>query len=161
MIRAHLLTVARKSIVTAFFFAVVSFAVVGMTSVVSARIYTNLPEPEIALVNKIPHQPYLILVQKRRLNNRRQRNRFDNRRRKQSRGFTNRQSNSAVSSGRAASLGNVARRVRQRVPGQLLDARLLKDRRGNLTYKLKILGRNGVMRNVTADAYSGAILGIR
>jgi len=37
----------------------------------------------------------------------------------------------------------------------------VKDRRGNLTYRLKILGTNGVMRNVTADAYTGAILGVR
>ncbi len=82
-------------------------------------------------------------------------------RRKKSRGMNNSQSRSAVSSGRAAELGKVVRRVRRRVPGQLLDARLMKNRQGRLIYRLKILSKNGVLRNVIADAHTGAILGIR
>jgi len=103
-------------------------------------------------LNEKPSEEFLQLAQKRRIKKRR-RNIIP--------GLNNRQSNSAISSGRAASLGTVARSVRQRFPGQLLDARLVKDRRGNLTYRLKILGPNGVMRNVIADAYTGAIIGVR
>jgi len=91
----------------------------------------------------------------------RHKNRRRKGRNKKFRGLNNRQSRSAVSSGRAAELGKVVRRVRRQVPGQLLDARLMKNRQGRLTYRLKILSKNGVLRNVIADAYTGAILGIR
>ncbi len=111
--------------------------------------------------NRRPKNRYQNSRPNNRYETRRRNDRYQNRRERNSRSLNNRQSNSAVSSGRAASLGSVARSVRRRVPGQLLDARLIKDRRGKLTYRLKILGRNGVMRNVTADAYSGAILGVR
>lgn len=77
------------------------------------------------------------------------------------RGYNNQQSRKAVSAGKALSLSQVARNVRRRVPGQLLDAQLVNGRGGRLVYRLKILGKNGVMRNVTADAHSGGILSVR
>ncbi len=149
MITVNSHTLARNLIVAAVFVAAAAF---GMASTVSARVSQNLPSPQAVTLNEKPSEEFLQLAQKRRIKKRR---------RNIIRGLNNRQSNSAISSGRAASLGTVARSVRQRFPGQLLDARLVKDRRGNLTYRLKILGRNGVMRNVIADAYTGAIIGVR
>lgn len=142
-------TLARNLVVAAVFVAAVAF---GMASTASARVSQNVFSPQAVTLNEKPSEEFLQLAQKRRIKKRR-RNIIP--------GLNNRQSNSAISSGRAASLGTVARSVRQRFPGQLLDARLVKDRRGNLTYRLKILGRNGVMRNVIADAYTGAIIGVR
>ncbi len=152
MIRTNPYTLARKLTVAAFLIAVAAFGMMAMASTAFARVSPELKSPQAVSLNKKSPDAFIQLAQKRR---------FQNRRNKRSRGLNNRQSNSAVSSGKAASLGTVARSVRQRVPGQLLDARLVKDRRGNLTYRLKILGRNGVMRNVTADAYTGAIIGVR
>jgi len=149
MIRANSHTLARNLIVAAFFVAIAAFS---MTSTASARVSEKLSSPQNVTLNDKSPEAFLQLAQQRRIKKRR---------RNKIRGLNNRQSNSAVSSGRAASLGTVARSVRRRFPGQLLDARLVKDRRGNLTYRLKILGTNGVMRNVTADAYTGAILGVR
>jgi len=149
MIRANPHTLARNLIVAA---VLVIMAAFSMTSTASARVSQKLFTPPAVTLNEKSPDAFLQLAQKRRIKKRRQ---------NKNRGLNNRQSNSAVSSGRAASLGTVARSVRRRFPGQLLDARLVKDRRGNLTYRLKILGANGVMRNVTADAYTGAILGVR
>ena len=171
MIRACLITRARNIFVAGFFTAAATLGVAGVAPTASARSYFNPPSSVITVQNEDKHESLTVLAQRDRIRKRRDRRKFQQRRRQKNRsfqrrrqktrGFTNRQSNSAISAGRAASLGTVARSVRRRVPGQLLDARLMKDRRGNLTYKLKILSRNGVMRNVTADAYTGAILGIR
>ena len=149
MITVNPHTLARNLIVATFLVAVATF---GMTLTAFARVSQDLSSPPTVTLNKKSPEDLIQLTQKRRIKKRR---------RNITRGLNNRQSNSAISSGRAASLGTVARSVRRRFPGQLLDARLVKDRRGNLTYRLKILGPNGVMRNVTADAYTGAILGVR
>ncbi len=149
MIEANSHMPARNLIVA---FLLVAVAAFGMTSTAFARVSQYLSSPQSVTLNEKSPESFLQLAQKRRIKKRR---------RNIIRGLNNRQSNSAISSGRAASLGTVARSVRRRFPGQLLDARLVKDRRGNLTYRLKILGPNGVMRNVTADAYTGAILRVR
>ena len=149
MIRAHPHTLARNLSAAVLLVAITAFS---MTSTASARVSQKLFSPQTVTLNEKSPDAFVQLAQKRRIQKRRNKRR---------RGLNNRQSDSAVSSGRAASLGTVARSVRRRFPGQLLDARLMKDRRGKLTYRLKILGRNGVMRNVTADAYTGAILGVR
>ena len=149
MIEANSHTLARNLIVATLLAALAAFA---MTSTAFARVSQDLFSPKTVTLNEKSPDAFLQLTQKRRIQKRRG---IINR------GLNNRQSNSAISAGRAASLGTVARSVRRRFPGQLLDARLVKDRRGNLTYRLKILGPNGVMRNVTADAYTGAILGVR
>jgi len=171
MIRANAFPLARKLIVAATLVAAMAFAMTSVTSSAFARISPDQSLSEAVVLKDKSPEDVIQLAQKKRFKQRRyQKRRFEQRRRndgykkprrKKARGLNNRQSNSAVSSGRAASLGNVARSVRRRVPGQLLDARLMKDRRGKLTYRLRILGRNGVMRNVTADAYTGAILGVR
>jgi uncharacterized membrane protein YkoI len=161
MIRAYSFSLARGLIMAGFLTAVLAFGTITMVSTASARVSSDFPAAEIAFLGHNSRESFTVLAQKKRYQNRRRDKRYQNRRERNSRSLNNRQSNSAVSSGRAASLGSVARSVRRRVPGQLLDARLVKDRRGKLTYRLKILGRNGVMRNVTADAYSGAILGVR
>jgi len=161
MIRAYSFTLARFLFVAGFLSAVLALGSITQVSTASARVSPDFPVAEITFLDQKSRESLTVLAQKKRYKNRRRDNRYQNRRQKKTRSLNNRQSNSAVSSGRAASLGTVARSVRRRVPGQLLDARLLKDRRGNLTYRLKILDRNGVMRNVTADAYSGAILGVR
>jgi len=149
MITANPHTLARNLILAAVLVVIAAFSV---TSTAFARVSQNLSSPQAVTLDEKSPDAFLQLAQKRRI---------QKRRRNIIRGLNNRQSNSAISSGRAASLGTVARSVRRRFPGQLLDARLVKDRRGNLTYRLKILGANGVMRNVTADAYTGAILGVR
>ncbi len=166
MIRANAFPLARKLIVAAVLVAAMTFVMLGVKSTAFARVSPDQSISEAVVLKEKSPDAVIQLAQKkrskkRRFERRRRNDGYKKPRRKKSRGLNNRQSNSAVSSGRAASLGNVARSVRRRVPGQLLDARLMKDRRGNLTYRLRILGRNGVMRDVTADAYTGAILGVR
>ncbi len=154
MIRAFSFSVIRYLIAASFIVAAMAFGIMGMAPTAFARSYPNQITSEITAVKEEQRSEFITIAQRDRKKRR-------GKKRRKARGFTNQQSDNAVSSGRAASLGTVARRVRRRVPGQLLDARLMKNRRGNLIYRLKILSRNGVMRDVTADAYSGAILGVR
>jgi len=152
MIRVNLTKIARFSAQACLIATLAAFGLIGATSTAFARLPADMLASEAVVLKEKPRDTLTQVAQRKRLKKRRKQRR---------RGLNNRQSNSAVSSGKATSLGNVARSVRRRVPGQLLDARLVKDRSGRLTYRLKILGRNGVMRNVTADAYTGAILGVR
>ncbi len=63
----------------------------------------------------------------------------------------------AVSSGQARPLDAILPKVRQRYPGRLLDARLVRSG-GKYRYVIKILDKKGKVRNVTVDARSGRIL---
>lgn len=66
----------------------------------------------------------------------------------------------AVREGRVMSLGQVLRRVQQRVPGRMLDASLA-ERGGRPVYLIKMMTRDGNVAIVSADAATGNILSIR
>ena len=57
-------------------------------------------------------------------------------------------------------LGKVLRRIEQRYPGRALDAELI-ERAEPPVYRIKWLGEDGKVREVTADARSGRILKVR
>jgi uncharacterized membrane protein YkoI len=57
-------------------------------------------------------------------------------------------------------LGAVLKRIEQRFPGRALDARL-NEREDPPVYRVKWLGDDGKVREVTADARSGRILDVR
>ena len=63
----------------------------------------------------------------------------------------------AVSSGQARPLDAILPKVRQRYPGRLLDAKLVRSG-GKYRYVIKILDKKGKVRRVTVDARSGRIL---
>ena len=76
---------------------------------------------------------------------------------------------SSASSGRGAvvaqaegvqPLGRVLRQIEQRYPGRALDARL-NEQTEPPTYRIKWLGDDGKVREVTVDARSGRILELR
>ncbi len=66
----------------------------------------------------------------------------------------------AVRAGQARPLAAILPQVRDRFPGRMLDARLVQ-RGGGSFYVLKILGTNGQVSEVTVDAASGAVRGVR
>ena len=57
-------------------------------------------------------------------------------------------------------LGRVLRRIEERYPGRALDAELIERQQGP-TYRIKWLGEDGKVREVTADARPGRILDVR
>ena len=66
----------------------------------------------------------------------------------------------AVRAGQARPLAQILPRIQNQFPGQMLDARL--EQGGGATrYVLKILGPSGQVSEVTVDAKSGAVLGVR
>jgi uncharacterized membrane protein YkoI len=76
---------------------------------------------------------------------------------------------SSVSSGEGAvvaqaegvqPLGRVLRRIEERYPGRALDAELV-EREQSPIYRIKWLGEDGKVREVTADARTGRILQVR
>jgi uncharacterized membrane protein YkoI len=56
-------------------------------------------------------------------------------------------------------LAQVLRTIGQRFPGHALDAELI--RQGEPRYRVKWLGEDGKVREITADARSGQILDVR
>jgi uncharacterized membrane protein YkoI len=56
-------------------------------------------------------------------------------------------------------LAQILATIGQRFPGHALDAQLVKQ--GEPTYRVKWLGEDGKVREVTADARSGKILDVR
>jgi uncharacterized membrane protein YkoI len=58
------------------------------------------------------------------------------------------------------SLGTVLRRIEERYPGRALDAQLI-ERAEPPIYRIKWLGEDGKVREVTADARTGRILEVR
>jgi uncharacterized membrane protein YkoI len=57
-------------------------------------------------------------------------------------------------------LGRVLRRIEERYPGRALDAELI-ERERSPVYRVKWLGEDGQVREVTADARTGRILEVR
>ena len=57
-------------------------------------------------------------------------------------------------------LGAVLRAIGQRYPGRALDARRF-ERDGRALYRIKWLGDDGKVREITADAQTGDILSVR
>jgi hypothetical protein len=57
-------------------------------------------------------------------------------------------------------LGAVLRAIGERYPGRALDARQI-ERDGRVLYRIKWLGNDGKVREITADAATGAILSVR
>jgi uncharacterized membrane protein YkoI len=57
-------------------------------------------------------------------------------------------------------LGKVLRRIDERYPGRALDAELI-EREESPIYRIKWLGEDGQVREVTADARTGRILEVR
>jgi hypothetical protein len=57
-------------------------------------------------------------------------------------------------------LGAVLRAIGERYPGRALDARRI-ERDGRALYRIKWLGDDGKVREITADAETGAILSVR
>lgn len=57
-------------------------------------------------------------------------------------------------------LGAVLKRIEQRYPGRALDAQL-NERADPPIYRVKWLGEDGKVREVTADARTGRILDVR
>ena len=57
-------------------------------------------------------------------------------------------------------LGRVLRRIEERFPGRALDAKLI-ERDQAAIYRVKWLGDDGKVREVTADARTGRILEVR
>jgi uncharacterized membrane protein YkoI len=56
-------------------------------------------------------------------------------------------------------LAQILETIGQRFPGHALDAQLVKQ--GDPTYRVKWLGEDGKVREVTADARSGKIIDVR
>jgi uncharacterized membrane protein YkoI len=57
-------------------------------------------------------------------------------------------------------LGKVLRRIEERYPGRALDAQLIEREQAPI-YRVKWLGEDGKVREVTADARTGRILEVR
>jgi hypothetical protein len=57
-------------------------------------------------------------------------------------------------------LGAVLRAIGERYPGRALDARRV-ERDGRALYRIKWLGGDGKVRDITADAETGEILSVR
>ena len=57
-------------------------------------------------------------------------------------------------------LGKVLRQIQERYPGRALDAQLI-EREQSPIYRIKWLGEDGKVREVTADARTGRILEVR
>lgn len=57
-------------------------------------------------------------------------------------------------------LGRVLRQIEQRYPGRALDAELI-ERAEPPVYRIKWLGEDGKVREVTADARTGRIVAVR
>jgi uncharacterized membrane protein YkoI len=57
-------------------------------------------------------------------------------------------------------LGKILRRIEDRYPGRALDAELT-EREQSPVYRIKWLGEDGKVREITADARSGRILEVR
>jgi uncharacterized membrane protein YkoI len=57
-------------------------------------------------------------------------------------------------------LGRVLRRIEERYPGRALDAELIERQQGPV-YRIKWLGEDGKVREVTADARTGRLLEVR
>jgi uncharacterized membrane protein YkoI len=57
-------------------------------------------------------------------------------------------------------LGKVLRQIEQRYPGRALDAALIEREQAPI-YRIKWLGEDGKVREITADARTGRILNVR
>lgn len=160
MIEAFSSAVIRYIFLAGFTATIAGLGTAGTATTADARSHLNVSSVKAAISIENLNQPFIELAQLKLFKKKRRKKKSRillNRKPK----LLNRKSRSGVSSGKAASLGIIIRRVRRRIPGQLLDARLVKGRGGSLTYRLKILSPKGVMRNVIADAHTGAILGVR
>jgi uncharacterized membrane protein YkoI len=57
-------------------------------------------------------------------------------------------------------LGRILRQIEQRYPGRALDAELIERQQATI-YRIKWLGEDGKVREITADARTGRILDVR
>ena len=57
-------------------------------------------------------------------------------------------------------LGRILRQIEQRYPGRALDAELIEREQATI-YRIKWLGEDGKVREITADARTGRILDVR
>jgi hypothetical protein len=57
-------------------------------------------------------------------------------------------------------LGAVLRAIGERYPGRALDARMI-ERNDRVLYRIKWLGNDGKVREITADAATGTIVSVR
>ena len=57
-------------------------------------------------------------------------------------------------------LGKILRQIGQRYPGRALDAELIEREQATI-YRIKWLGEDGKVREITADARTGRILDVR
>ena len=64
----------------------------------------------------------------------------------------------AVSAGNAPPLQRILRRVGDRHPGRLLDAKLARNTQGNWVYHLELLAPGDKVRRLQVDARSGRLL---
>ena len=67
---------------------------------------------------------------------------------------------SAVQAGEAQPLGAILPAIEQRYPGRALSADIA-ERGGNLIYRIKWLGNDGQVRDITVDARTGRIVNVR
>lgn len=67
---------------------------------------------------------------------------------------------SAVRAGEAQPLGSILSAIQRRYPGRALSADLA-ERGGTLVYRIKWLGKDDQVRDITVDARSGQILNVR
>jgi uncharacterized membrane protein YkoI len=70
------------------------------------------------------------------------------------------QARESVESGQARPLKDILRDVRGQVDGRVLDAQL-DEVGGRLTYRVKVLGRDGRVQILTIDAQTGQVLDVR
>jgi hypothetical protein len=64
----------------------------------------------------------------------------------------------AITAGKAITLAEVRRLLRQHMAGELVRARLCQES-GRLIYQLTVLSRDGRVRRVTVDAGNGTVIG--
>lgn len=67
---------------------------------------------------------------------------------------------SAVQAGEARPLGAILPSIEQRYPGRALSADVAEEG-GNLIYRIKWLGQDGKVRDITVDARTGRIVSVR
>ena len=72
--------------------------------------------------------------------------------------LTREQQRSAIVEGRAVPLAAVRRTLRQRMPGEVVRARLCQ-RPDRLIYLLTVLARDGKVARAVVDASNGAVIG--
>ena len=66
-----------------------------------------------------------------------------------------------VQSGEIKPLSDIMGQVRRRHPGRMLDATISKGKGGKPRYRVKVLGNDGRVRELTIDARTGRVLDSR